>query len=163
MKPVWLDTRDAHAHAQRAAIVARMNAANEADNGEVFTSAEAELRAIDARIERARKLDEADRRSAGQPIAGDARLTGEIRTRFSVACALAGAAGLPVNWGFEREVQPELAKRMGRPANGVLLPTEIFEKRVITSTLPAAEPGGKSFPPIIRRVNISMRWRIRPS
>lgn len=128
---------------QRAAVVARMKAAHEADKTEDFTAAEAELRAMEGRIDRQRLLDEADRRAAGQPIVGDAKLTGEIRSRFSVTRALAGAAGLSVDWGFEREIQPELAKRAGIQPKGVLLPTEMFEKRVVTSALPAGGPGGK--------------------
>lgn len=118
---------------QRAAIVARMNDAHQADNGEAFTAAETELRTLDAKIGRARAIDDAERNEPGRPINGDGRLDGEIRSRFSVSRALAGAAGLAVDWGFEREVQTELAKRAGRSAEGIFIPTEVFETRVLTT------------------------------
>ncbi|MFG1371111.1 phage major capsid protein [Xanthobacter oligotrophicus] len=118
---------------KRAAIVARMSAAHEKDDGEAFTAAELELRDLDAKIERARKIDAADRAEPGRPIAGDARLDSEIRSRFRVGRALAGAAGLGVDWSFEREVQTELAKRSGRSPEGVFIPTEIFETRALTT------------------------------
>jgi HK97 family phage major capsid protein len=48
--------------------------------------------------------------------------------------AIAGAAGLGVDWGFEREIQSELAKRAGKAAEGIYIPTELFEQRVMTSS-----------------------------
>ena len=119
---------------QRAAIVSRMNEAHQGDNGEEFTTAEKELRAVDAKLDRARKIDAADRVEQGRPINGDAKLDTEIRSKFSVTRAIAAAAGLAVDAGFEREVQAELAKRAGKPAQGMYIPTEIFEIRVLTST-----------------------------
>lgn len=118
---------------QRAAIVARMSEAHEADSSEAFTAAETELRAVDAKLDRARKIDAADRAEPGKPINGDAKLDAEIRSRFRVTRAIAAAAGLGVDAGFEREVQTELAKRAGRPAQGIYIPTEVFETRVLTT------------------------------
>jgi HK97 family phage major capsid protein len=117
---------------QRAAIVARMNEAHEADNNEAFDAAETELRALDTKLERARKIDAADRAEPGKPINGDPKLDTEIRSRFSVTRAVAAAAGLNVDAGFEREMQGELAKRAGRPAKGIYIPHEMFETRVQT-------------------------------
>lgn len=131
---------------QRDAIAARAKAANEADDIETFDAAFAELDAINKRIERTRKLDEIDRRAAAVPVHGDPKLTGEIRQRFSVARAMAGAAGLNVDWGFEREVQRDLSMRMGATPQGVLIPTEVFETRTISTTAPVAGPGGKLIP-----------------
>lgn len=119
---------------QRAAIVARMNTAHNADDNEAFTAAENELRSHDAKLDRQRKIDASDRAEAGNPINGDAKLTGEIRSRFSLSRAVAGVAGLGVDWGFEREVQGELAKRAGRAAQGLYIPMECMEKRVLTTT-----------------------------
>lgn len=119
---------------QRAAIVARMNALHEADDDAGFATAEAEMRAVDARLERARKIDAADRAAPGAVINGDTKLDREIRSRFSILRAIAGAAGLPVDWGFEREVQGELAKRAGRSPQGILVPTEALETRVLTTS-----------------------------
>lgn len=123
---------------QRAGIVARMNAAHEKDDNDTFSAAENELRALDAKLDRSRKIDAADRAEIGRPINGDAKLDSEIRSRFSITRAVAAAAGLAVDAGFEREVQSELSKRAGRPAEGIFIPTEVFEKRVqVTSNDPA--------------------------
>lgn len=122
---------------QRAGIVARMNAAHEADDNAAFQAAETELTGIDAKLERARKIDAMERAETGRPVNGDAKLDSEIRSRFSVSRAVAGAAGLAVDWGFEREVQAELAKRAGRAAQGVYIPMEAFETRVLTTTAAA--------------------------
>ncbi|MBB6192863.1 HK97 family phage major capsid protein [Sphingobium wenxiniae] len=118
---------------QRAGIVARMNAAHETDDNAAFEAADSELRALDAKLDRQRKIDAADRTEIGTPINGDNKLTSEIRSRFHIGRAIAGAAGLAVDWGFEREVQTELAKRAGRNAEGVFIPTECFETRVLTT------------------------------
>lgn len=119
---------------QRAAIVDRMTAAHTADDNAAFEAAETELRNLDAKLERQRKIDAADRAEPGTPINGDAKLNSEIRSRFSVSRAIAAAAGLGVDAGFEREVQTELAKRAGRPAEGLFIPTEVFEQRVLTTS-----------------------------
>lgn len=119
---------------QRAGIVARMTAAHEADDNTAFDTAETELRSLDAKLDRQRKIDAADRMEPGTPINGDLKLDREIRSRFHLGRAVAGAAGLAVDWGFEREVQPELAKRAGRQAQGLFVPTEIFEQREAMTT-----------------------------
>lgn len=119
---------------QRAAIVARMNEAHGKDDNDAFTAAETELRTIDSKIERARKIDAADRAEVGTPINGDAKLDTEIRSKFKVTRAIAAAAGLSVDAGFEREMQTELAKRAGRPAQGIFIPAEVFETRVLTTS-----------------------------
>lgn len=118
---------------KRAAAFARMQSARDKD-GDEFDQAEAEVRDLDTKIKRARSTDELERREQGKPINGDTRLDSEIRTRFSLARAVAGAAGLAVDWGFEREVQPELMKRAALPAQGILIPAEIFERRALTTS-----------------------------
>ncbi|MFG1204403.1 phage major capsid protein [Xanthobacter aminoxidans] len=119
---------------KRASIVARMNDAHGKDDDAAFSAAELELRDLDAKIERAKKIDAADRTEPGRPINGDPKLETEIRSKFRVTRALAGAAGLGVDWGFEREMQAEMAKRSGRPAEGIFIPTEVFETRVLTTS-----------------------------
>ncbi|MCD2183498.1 phage major capsid protein [Rhizobium sp. GN54] len=119
---------------QRAAIVTRMNEAHQADKNDDFVAAETELRAVDNKLERARKIDAADRAETGKPINGDVKLDTEIRSRFRVTRAIAAAAGLGVDAGFEREVQAELSKRAGRSAEGIYIPTEVFETRVLTTS-----------------------------
>ncbi len=119
---------------QRAAIVDRMNAAHKADDDQAFGTAETDLRALDGKIERQRKIDQAERQETGKPISGDTKLDTELRSKFSVTRAIAHAAGLDVDAGFEREMQTELAKRAGRSAEGVFIPAEVFEKRALTTS-----------------------------
>lgn len=119
---------------QRAAIVDRMSTAHGNDDNEAFNAAEAELRAIDAKLDRQKKIDAAERAEIGNPINGDTKLDSEIRSKFNLSRALAGAAGLGVDWGFEREMQVELSKRAGKKPEGVFIPTEIFETRVLTTS-----------------------------
>lgn len=129
---------------QRNALVERMQNAHEADNDADFKTAETELRALDTKLERQRKVDALERVETGTPVTGDAKLTHELRSRFSLVRAMAMQAGLGGHdFGFEREVQPELAKRAGKAPEGILAPLELFlEKRVLTTGLPAGGPGG---------------------
>jgi HK97 family phage major capsid protein len=127
---------------QRAAIVARMNEAHTADNGEAFTTAETELRSLDAKLDRARKLDAADRTDPGRTIHGGAdQLDRELRS-FSITRMIAHKAGLDVDAGREIEMQAELTKRAGKPAEGFYAPTEVFETRdaQVTGTSAAIVP-----------------------
>lgn len=113
-------------------------AANKEDK-QVLNTLKSELRSLDEKINIARMLDDADRADPGTPIHGDAKLSSEIRSKFSLARAIAFKAGIDgVDAGFEREVQSELAKRAGKPPKGFYVPTEIFETRVNTTGSAAA-------------------------
>jgi HK97 family phage major capsid protein len=128
---------------QRAALVAKMRTAHEADRIDDYAAADAELRALDARIERARQLDELDRAA---PPPRDERLSAELQD-YSLTRALAWAAGLGgVDAGREREIDAELRRMPGRSFGGVAVPTEIFERRTITTAAPSAGPGGNLVP-----------------
>ena len=59
---------------QRAAIVDRMTAAHTTDDNDAFTAAETELRALDAKLDRQKKIDAAERTEIGTPINGDNKL-----------------------------------------------------------------------------------------
>lgn len=137
---------------KRARIVADMRALNDApagDGGDLSTEQAAkfktlrgELEATEGAIDRQRLIDEADRRADGMELAetrdGDfARACRE----FSLTLAIAGAAGLNVDAGREREVSAELQKRNGNAFKGVAVPMQVFEKRVITTAAPAGGPG----------------------
>jgi HK97 family phage major capsid protein len=131
---------------QRAAIVARMTEAHTADNGDAFTTAETELRALDGRITRARALDEADRADPGRVVhgnGGDAELRGQ-----SVLETIRYAMGLPIadRAKVERE-QAVLEQRAGTPAKGIYLATEAFETRATQTTGASAAIVPTSFRP----------------
>ncbi len=128
---------------QRAAIETRMQSAHESNDQAAFDTATAELRTIDATLDRQKMIDESERREAGTPLSGDAKLSRELRN-FSLIKAIAMQAGIGgVDFGFEREVQAELAKRAGKSPEGVLAPIELFhEYRTVTTGLPAGGPGG---------------------
>jgi HK97 family phage major capsid protein len=139
--------------AERSAVADEMRAIHStAPDGALSESAEARfnvlkasLVAIDGRVERQVLIDEMDRRTAGSPVAGaDNRLDTAIQS-FSVVRALAGAAGLAVDWGREKELGAEVARRSGRSFQGICIPlaalSSPIENRVFTSTLPAGGPG----------------------
>jgi HK97 family phage major capsid protein len=120
---------------QRAALVDRMNAAHDKDDNTAFEAAETELRGLDAKLDRQRKIDAADRAEPGRVLNGgtDEHLARELRS-FSISRLIAGQIpGSTVDWGREREMQGELAKRAGKPAEGFYIPAEVFETRVITT------------------------------
>jgi HK97 family phage major capsid protein len=91
-------------------------------------------------------LDEADRRASGTPLNGgtDKHLDAEFRN-FSIVRAMAGAAGLNVDAGREREISAEVARRSGRTFEGIAVPMAALsgpvEQRVFTTTNPAGGPG----------------------
>lgn len=119
---------------RRAAALDTMKA-NEAAGGAPFDAAKTEFDTLTVEIERARVVETAQRAADGQTIGGgnrDAQLDTELR-QFSIRAAIAGAAGLAVEWGRERELQAELAKRAGKAASGVYIPTEVFELRTLTA------------------------------
>ena len=107
-----------------------------------FDKLKTELETLEKRIERQAFIDEADRRAQGEQLTGtgDNRFDEECRN-FSLLKAIAGASGIGVDWGRERELSGELARRFGRPAQGLYVPMQIFEKRVVTTAAPAAGPG----------------------
>lgn len=105
-----------------------------------------ELAGLDKQIQRAADLQEATR--SAPAILHHGRGDGNFEDRcrsFSLRKAiLAQIPGADVDAGSEKELSRELERRSGRPAQGVLCPTSVFEKRadVITTGLPAAGPGG---------------------
>lgn len=124
---------------KRSVLLGQMTEAHEKDDAEGFGNLEKEMRSLDAKIARAKALDAADRAEPGSPLHGDPKLSSEIRSRFSLVRAIASFdPKLTVDAGFEKEIQAELTRRAGKPAQGMYVPTEIFEKRV-TTTSSAAE------------------------
>ena len=138
---------------KRARLVAEMRALNDQPEGEAgdlsdsqhkkFKELRGDLEKADAAIDRQKLIDEADRRAEGEPIAGegDNDFDRECRS-FSLTRAIAGAAGLDVDDGREREVSAELKRCSAGAFKGVAAPMQVFERRVVTSTAPAGGPGG---------------------
>lgn len=118
---------------RRAAAVETMKA-NEENGGADFDTAKSEFDTVTIQIERAKVVEKAEMQERGRPLLGDGHLNTAL-TKFSVRRAFAGAAGMEgVDWGFEREMQAELAKRAGRAPQGIFIPTEALETRVIVSS-----------------------------
>lgn len=132
----------------RGAIVARMNAAHEADDDKAFGEAETELRTLDSKIERQRKIDDAERREAGKPLTTrEGGEFAELRNQ-SLVETLRYGAGMAVadRAKIERE-QAMLAERAGKPAKGVYIAAELFEQRAASTTATAATIAPDTFRP----------------
>jgi len=140
---------------RRAAITGELRLIHEtAGDAELATEARArfdalrgELDTIEERLARQATLDDAERRMAGRPYAGsgDRNLDREMRS-FSLVRAIASQTpGLNVDGEREKELSQEIARRAGRPFQGMAVPMSVFhepaEQRVLTSTLPAGGPG----------------------
>lgn len=120
------------------------------EQAEKFDGMKRELEGVERNIERQRTVDDAERRMQGQPIHGDEQLDSEIRG-YSLTRALAGAAGLDVEWGRERELSQEIARRSGRSFEGLAVPLSLFthapaEQRVFTTANPGGGPGSNVIP-----------------
>ena len=108
-----------------------------------FNTGKTELERLERDIGNAEFLAEAERRAQGEPVngGGDKRFEAELR-EFSLRKAIASQIpGLNVDAGREVEISRELERRAGRAAEGMLCPTAVFEKRVVTTGLPAGGPG----------------------
>lgn len=133
---------------QRAALVDRMNAAHTADDNTAFEAAETELRTLDGKLDRQKKIDAAERAEHGKQLTTrDGDEFAELRNQ-SLIDTLRFGAGMPVadRAKIERE-QAMLAERAGGPAKGVYIATELFEKRAAMTTATAATVAPDSFRP----------------
>ncbi|WP_375381734.1 phage major capsid protein [uncultured Sphingomonas sp.] len=122
---------------QRAAIVTRMNEAHTKDDQAGFDAAKGELDSHDAKLTRAKALDDAERREQGVTIHGD-EAAAEIRDQ-SLAETIRYAAGLPCDRAKVEREQRFLEQRAGTPPKGIYIATEVFETRA-TQTTGASAP-----------------------
>ena len=129
---------------QRAAIVARMNEAHGADDNDGFTAAETELRTLDGKLDRARKLDAADRADPGTILHGDT--APEIRAQ-SINETIRYAIGAPCDRAKVEREQAFLEQRAGEKAKGIYIATELFETRATQTTGTSAAIVPVSFRP----------------
>lgn len=136
-----------------------------------FDALKSELEAVEKSLGRQKVLDDAERRMQGQQLAGsgDDRFDESCRD-FSLRAAIAGAAGLAVEWGREKEIGAELAKRAGRAPQGVFVPMNVFhvplEKRVVTgagegSNIIATDLRGDQFIDVLRAKMVVRRLGAR--
>jgi HK97 family phage major capsid protein len=107
-----------------------------------FDAGKSEIAKIERDLRNAEFLADAERRMVGEPVGnGDNKFDAECR-QFSLLNAIRSQIpGMTGDFGREVEISKELERRAGRPAQGMLCPTSVFEKRVVTTGLPAAGPG----------------------
>ena len=131
----------------RALIATPGGAAGElsAEQASKFDEMKTRLAGVEKAIERQQTLDDAERRMQGQPLtSGDDKFDTELR-KFSLVRAIASQVpdiAARVDCAREREISQELAKRSGMQFQGIAVPMQVFEKRVITSTSDSAGSGG---------------------
>ena len=111
-----------------------------------WDQASAEYRAANDRLQREADLSELDRRATGEPLGtGDRALDRQIEGVGILDCIRAQMGGTDAAAGRALEVSAELERRSGRRAQGIYWNMGI-ERRVLTTTLPAAGPGGNLVP-----------------
>lgn len=140
---------------RKASIVAEMRKiSDEAGDSDLggdalhnFTVLKGKLDDFQKRIDAQASLEEAERRMSGQPYGGtgDRNLDRELRS-YNLLRAIAAKAGIGgVDAGRELELSAEIARRAGRPFQGLAVPMSVFhqpvEQRVLTTTAPAGGPG----------------------
>jgi HK97 family phage major capsid protein len=106
-----------------------------------FDKLKTKFQRTEAQIERQQLLDDAERRMAAPAII-TSRGDGDYATRardFSICRAIASRLGEDVDAGFEREISAEVKRRSGRVFQGIAVPDEVFEKRVLTVGSAAAD------------------------
>ena len=102
----------------------------------------AEVAGLDRQIQRASDLMEAQRSAPAILVHGRGDGNFEDRAReFSLIRAIAHQSGMQVDAGKEIEISRELQHRHGMTPEGMLFPSQVFERRVVTTALPDAGPG----------------------
>jgi HK97 family phage major capsid protein len=169
---------------QRDLRQAMNDASDELDNGgggdqaevqALWTQLKGLFDELSDRILRVAERDEFERRQAGIPIGGSTdqqwnRRLVEYRIAAAIAGAMGQSLGINLDAGPERETSQELAKRSGSVSpSGFLVPRAALsirvqdaspgllrglEKRIISTTTPAAGPGGN----IIATVWDTTQW-----
>lgn len=133
---------------QRAALVDRMNTAHTNDDYAAFEAAETELRTLDGKLERQKKIDDAERRETGKPLtAADGGEYAELRNQSLVETLRYGAGMAVADRAKVEREQAMLAERAGGPPKGIYIATELFEKRAAMTTGTAATVAPESFRP----------------
>lgn len=115
------------------------------DQSEQFERMKTDLDAMEKRIERQQHVDEAERRMQGQQITGNNdQHFDEAAREFSIRKAIASMVpdlAQNIDFGREREISQEIARRSGQTFQGIAVPMQAFEKRTITTAAPVGGPG----------------------
>jgi HK97 family phage major capsid protein len=107
-----------------------------------FDAGKTELERIERAIRNSEIVADCERRMQGEPVVtGDQRLDAELRNFSLRRAILSQVPGHAEDCSRERELSAEIARRAGRPFAGVPVPYAIFERRVLTTALPAGGPG----------------------
>ena len=133
---------------QRAAIVDRMNTAHTNDDDNAFTAAETELRTLDAKLDRQRKIDDAERRETGKALTTrEGGEFAELRSQSLIETLRYGAGMAVADRSKVEREQAMLAERAGAPAKGVYIAAELFEQRAASTTATASNIAPENFRP----------------
>jgi HK97 family phage major capsid protein len=158
---------------RRAALAGELRALNDkpaGDNGDLsqeqrgrWDALKGELDTLEQRISRQATLDDADRRMAGQPIAGT--VDRDFERAFAGVGLLdairAQTGATDERAGRARELSQELARRSGRSPQGLFWDMRLGrpEQRTLTTTTPADGPGGTLIPTDYRAQDFIDRLR----
>jgi HK97 family phage major capsid protein len=127
------------------AIIAKAEAEKrDLSDGEqhAFDAGKVEIEKLERQIRDAEFLADAERRMDGAPVANaDKKFESECREYSLIRAIASQVPGLNIDSGREKEISRELEHRSGRTAQGMLAPTNVFEQRVVTTTLPGGGPG----------------------
>ena len=130
---------------QRATILTRMSDADKQDDGTAFEAAQTELRDLDAKLDRAKAIDDAERREQGVTIHGN-EPDAELREQ-SISETIRYAIGAPCDRAKVEREQAMLEERAGAKAKGIYIATEVFETRATQKTGTSAAIVPVSFRP----------------
>ena len=123
--------------AEARSLLASVNGANlTPEQQSKFDAIKGEITALEGQEARAQFLEDAERRSMGQPVDKPRQaMEGQVNVLDAIACQIENRSAT----GALAEFQAE-AKRMGIEARngGILVPTSIFEKRATMTTTGAA-------------------------
>ncbi len=136
------------------------------DEAQRFDALKTEITDLEAKEARAQFLDDAERRQAGTVITGGGdRALEQLEQRVSVLRIVqAGTEGRALD-GAEAEYNAEIARRNGKPAQGVYMPMAALEKRVNTTTSAANlvpdDHRGDQYIPALRNALLARRLGVR--
>jgi HK97 family phage major capsid protein len=105
-----------------------------------FDTLETEVRGLQERLQREERVAEMERQATATPLnSGTPDFDRECRAPGLFLDAIAAAGNIERrDTGRVREISRELARRMGVTPQGIMLPTSVFERRVVVSSTTGA-------------------------